>query len=188
MSHTVDKSLAVIYLFVKYPGKECGYLLIIVYVADIFAHAVEHLLNLDVSSAVERTLERADSRADSRICVCTRGRENSAGEGGVVTAAVLRLNDHAKVEKSCFLLCVLLVGAKDTQKVLRCSDVVVRLVQVKALSEIRAAVDRIGMRRDYRELCDYINALTYHIFKTRIVGVFVVGIERENAYRHFVHY
>ena len=51
-----------------------------------------------------------------------------------------------------------------------------------------SAIVCVRMCRDNGELCDYLNALSEHVLKARIVGVLVVGIKRENAGCHFIHY
>ena len=188
VSHTVDESRAVAKLLLENSCQHLAKLCLVVRVLHIFLDAVEHLLNLDVRTAVERALERADRACDSRIGVGARGRENSAGEGGVVTAAVLCLNDHTDVKQSCLFLGVLLGRAEHTKEVLRGADIVVRTVEVKASAVVVCAVVSVGMRRDDGELCDYLDALTEHILKACVIGVFVVGIERKHAGRHLVHY
>ena len=157
-------------------------------VLHICLDAVEHLLNLDVRTAVERSFERSDRARDSRIGIGARGREDSAGEGGVVTAAVLCLNDHADVKQSRLFLGVLLCRTEHTQKVLRRAEIVVRTVEIKASTVVVRAVVSVGMRRDDGELCDDLDALSEHILKACVIGVFVVGVERKHTGRHLVHY
>ena len=87
---------------------------------------------------------------------------------------MLCLYYHAEVEQLCFLLGVLLVGAKYTKEVLRRSYIVVRFVKVKALSEICAAVHCVRVSRDYRKLCDYLDTLAQHIVQRGVVGVLII--------------
>ena len=46
-----------------------------------------------------RALERADGGADGRIGIGARRGKGAAGEGGVVTAAVLCVKDKADIKK-----------------------------------------------------------------------------------------
>ena len=104
MTHSVYLAKSVARLAAKYLCKIVLYLAVVLGICNVRLDILKHLLYLNISTAVERSLERAYCCAYRGICICSRRGKNSTRECGVITAAVLCVNYHTKVKKLCFLV------------------------------------------------------------------------------------
>ena len=60
-------------------------------------------------------------------------------------------------------------------------------MKIEALAVEIGAVNTISVCGNNGKTGDYLNALTEHILKARIVGILVVSVERKHRHRHFIH-
>ena len=100
---------------------------------------------------------------------------------------MLGVKHETEVEQVRLVLGKALVRAQDAQKVLRRRQFGARVVYVQtAVAEV-VFVDRVGLTGDDGQPRRDFDALTEHVLKRRGVRILVVGVERENAGRNFVH-
>ncbi len=187
VAHTVDESATVAGLLVEDLQEVGRKLVVVAVIFDIGLNLVEHLLHLEVGTAVAGALEGADAAGDGGVGVRSRGGQHARGEGRAVTAAVLGVNDQAEVQEMRLGLGVLLVGTEHAQEVLGGGQVVVRIVQVEGLVEEGVAVDRIGLRSNDRQAGDDLDGLAEHVVQRHIIGVVVVGVQRDDRRLELVH-
>ena len=110
------------------------------------------------------------------------------GEGGVVTAAVLGVEDEGQVQDFGLELGILAVRPQDEQNVLRRGEVGLRVVDIQAVAVVIVAVGLVAVDRQKRKQGDELQTLPQHVFSRDIVGVFVIGIQREDTARQGVHH
>ena len=149
--------------------------------------AIKHALHLDIRTAVSGALERTNAARNGRIGVGARGGEHARCKGGAVTATVLCMHDQRHVQKSCFFFGVRGIGAQHTQEILRGGKPVHGIMDVQALVMERAAVDRIRLRSDHGQSCRDLHALAHHVIQRGIIGIGVIGIQRQHSRCHFIH-
>ena len=97
MTEAIDQTGFVKDLSVQKVTQILLYLSLICPVPDLFLHVREHLDDLDIGAAVTGPLEGAQSRRNGGVGVCTGGRDQVGGKGGVITAAVLCVKNQADV-------------------------------------------------------------------------------------------
>ena len=142
-----------------------------------------HLAYLVVRAAVTEALQGTDSCGDGGVDIRLRGGKHTRGKCGVVTAAVLCVEHHAKVEQLGFLVRELAILAQGIQNRLRRFVLRLERVEKHGLFIVMAALDLIGIRHDGRHTRNERDALAHVIFEREIVRVVIVGIERQNGSR-----
>ncbi len=108
-------------------------------------------------------------------------------EGGVVSAAVLRMEHQSNVKH---LRLQLRVGAGRTQhqqQILRHGKALLGISDKQRLILSEMAVRVIGIYRDQRQLGDQLQTLAQHISDRDIIRFGIVGIQRQNAALHGIH-
>ena len=157
-------------------------------VLDVRLYVLEHAADLDVRAAVLGAFERAERRRDAGIGVRTRGRHEARGERGVVTAAVLRVDDEREIEHAHFQIGVLAVYAQHVQDVGRGGKRRYGIVYEKAVA-VRTVIGvrLIAVYREHGERGYEPQALTQNVVERKVVRLGVVSVEREHRTRHGVH-
>ena len=64
---------------------------------------------------------------------------------------MLGVKNKAKIEKLCLILGERAVRTHNTEKILRCREMILWIVYIKTLAMEIAAVVRVSLRRDYRK-------------------------------------
>ena len=90
---------------------------------------------------------------------------------------MLGLEHQAKVKQVRFFFGKILMRAQHAQKVLRGGQLGTGIVQVQTAVVEIVFVDRVSVSRDNGQTGGYLNALTQHVVKRGVVGVFVVCVE-----------
>ena len=112
--------------------------------------------------------------------------DDEVGEGGVVTAAVLGVQDQQHVQRAGVQLRV--VGALEhVEEVLRQRQARLGVADMQRTATVVVAVhiERVGDGR--RELGDELDALAHQVLARDAVGILVEGIELQHAAREDVH-
>ena len=104
MSHTINQTRTIASFFLQNLGDEIGNFAPIAPVLDVFLDAVQHLNDLDICTAVTRTLQGIDGSGISCIRVSTRRSCNSASKGRVIPAAMFCMNGKHNIQQLCFFL------------------------------------------------------------------------------------
>ena len=110
------------------------------------------------------------------------------GEGGVVAAAVLRVQHQAQVQNVGLQRGVLAVRSQQGQNVLRGGQVRPGGVDVKAVAVLVVVVGLVGVHRDEREDGNEVDALTHHVGQGDVVRLVVVAGHGQNAAGQGVHH
>lgn len=63
----------------------------------LFLHILKHLNNLNVGAAVAWTFQGADGCCNGRIGICQGGCDNMGGKGGIISAAMLHMQNKCNV-------------------------------------------------------------------------------------------
>ena len=186
MADAIDESRLVVGLLVE-QAVEIGVDLVDVFpIADVLLEVVEHIDHLDVGASMERALERSYACGDARIGVGAGRRGDAHGERGVVTSAMLRLDDEQQVEHARVELGVVFV-LDHIEKVLGDGLPLQRMAYVEAASLHRVAVDVVGVGDDGGKLGDELYRLPHEVVARDVVGVGVVGVHLQHATRQNVH-
>ena len=90
---------------------------------------------------------------------------------------MLGVKNKAKIEKLCLILSERAVRTHNTEKILRCREMILWIVYIKTLAMEIAAVVRVSLRRDYRKACEQLDRLAEHIFEARFVRIFVISVQ-----------
>ena len=110
------------------------------------------------------------------------------GKGGVVAAAVVRVEDEGNVQHPGLQLGVGAVRPQNAQDVLRRGELGVRLVDEQALAVVIVAVGLVAVHRQQGEQGDQLHGLPQHVGDGNIFRVLVIGIEGEHAAGQGVHH
>ena len=156
-------------------------------VGDVQADVLHHFHDLDVGTAVLGAFQGGHSRRDGGIGVGTGGGDDTGGEGGIVAAAVLHVENQRRVQDLRFRGGVFFVGAKHHQKIFRCGKGGVRPVNDHAVHIFIVVVGMVSVNGQQREFGDQLDALPEGIADAGVDGALVVGRQRQNAPGHGVH-
>ena len=151
------------------------------------ADVLHHFHDLDVGAAVLGTLQGGHGRRDGGIGVGARRGDDPGGEGGIVAAAVLHVENQRRVQDLCLRGGVFFVGAEHHQKVFRCGKGRVRPVNDHAVHIFIVIVGVVSVNGQQRELGNQLDALPEGIADAGVDGAFVIGRQGENAPGHGVH-
>ena len=187
VAHSVDQSLMIKDFAVEHLREVRFHLLPVGRVFHVRADVVHHLHDLDVRAAVFRPFQRGKRGRHRRVRVGARRRDDACREGGVVSAAVLHVEDQRRVERLRLDLGVAAVRAEHPEEVLRGGELRIRMMDVHALVFVVMVVGVVAVRRDHREDRDQPDGLADVVPDRVDFGVLVVGRERQDASRHRVH-
>ena len=110
------------------------------------------------------------------------------GKAGVVTAAVLHVQDQGDIQDLRLQRRIAAVRAQNVQNILRGGQFGLGLVYVQALSVMVVTVCLIAVDRQHREKGDQLQTLSEYVRQGRVVRPVVVGVEREHASGKRVHH
>ena len=156
-------------------------------VLDILHNVLHHPLHLLVGTAVERAFHGAEGCGNGGVGVGLGRCDHMVCESGVVTAAVLCVENKRNVKDRCLQLGVLGVGADHTQEVCRSPDLGGRSVEEKALAVVVVGLCLVAVGYHGGEPGYKLDALAKHIVYGNIVGIGVVGVAYQHAPGQFVH-
>ena len=111
VAHAVDQALLVEGLAVDDAGQVVVHGGFVGGVGDVGADVVHHLHDLDVGTAVLGAFQAGKRRRNDRVGIRPGGADHAGGEGGVVAAAMLHMQQQGDVQHVGFQLGVFLVGA-----------------------------------------------------------------------------
>ena len=110
------------------------------------------------------------------------------GEGGVVSAAVLRVEHQGEVQDLSLQLGILAVRPQAVKDIFRGGKVRLRHMDKQALAVVVMAVGLVAVNRNQREQGDKLQALAQHVGNADVVGVFIIGIQGQHAAGQGVHH
>ena len=123
----------------------------------------------------------------ARVGIGARGGEHPGREGGVVAAAVLRVEHQAEIQQPRLLLGISRVGPQRVQDGLRRGQTGDIGVEIHAFPVVMAALDLVGIGHDGGQAGDKLNRLPQHVFHGQIVGQVVIGIQGQHRAGQLVH-
>ena len=135
---------------------------------------------------MKRTFQRTDAGSNARVSVGAAGRRNADGEGGVVTTAMLSLNDEQEVKHSRVKLRKVLV-LEHVEEVLRYGHVLSGMAYVQRTSLHAVTIDVVSVGYDGGETRYKFHSLTHKIVARKVVGRGVESIHLKHAARKDVH-
>ena len=109
------------------------------------------------------------------------------GKGGVVAAAVLRVEHEADIQNVGLPEGVGGVGAEQREDVLRCGELRTGGMDEEGIP-LLVVIGLIAVDGVEREGGDKLHTLPHHIGQTDVVGFVVIGCDGENAFGQGVHH
>ena len=180
MTHSIDQAGMIAHFFAYNSSKVILHLRVALPILHILHQVAHHHHDAMIGAAVTRPLERTDGSGNRRIDVCPRGGQNAGRKGGVIAAAVFRVNHHAQVEKLCLLVGKLPVRTDRVEDSFRCGMLRIERMEEHALFVVMAALDLIGIRHDGRQAGDELHRLTHIVFQRNIIRIVVIGIQSKD--------
>ena len=187
MAHTVDQALAVECFAVEQLFQVGFQFFVILLIVQIFADVLHHLHHHQVGAAVARAFEGAQRRRHSRVGVCAGGSDHAGGEGRVVAAAVLRVEQQGNIQHAGFQLGIFHIRAQHPQEVFCRGERRIRAVDIHALVVFVVVIGVVAVHRQHGEDACQLDALAQHIGDGKVCSLGVVGGQRQHAARHGVH-
>ena len=118
MTDAIDEALTVKGFAVQNLGQIISDFIIILPVGNMFFDIFEHLLNLQIGTAVLWPFQGTEGGCDRRVSIGTCGSDNMGSESGVITTAVFCVDDQCDIKYLGFKLCILAVWTKQTENIL----------------------------------------------------------------------
>ena len=187
VAEAVDQSCIVIVVMVQDPVHDIQDLVPVVRIADVGNDLVHHLGHGDVGAAVLGAFERADRAADGGIDIRAGGAHDDVGEGGVVAAAVVRVDDQDAVQEVGLSLGELAVRPEHVEDVLRYGVFRTGIMDDQGLAVELMDLGLVAVAGDGRELGDQIDALAEHLIGIDLVRIIVIVIELQGSRHESVH-
>jgi len=187
VSHAVDQPRAVARLAGQQLPQVRGDLLVVAAVLHGGLHPLEHLHNLDVRTAVARPLQTADGRGNGRVGIRPRRGEHTAGERGIVAAAMLGVQNQADVQQLRLLAGEAAVEAHRGKDVFGKRHPVDRRMKKQALVVVIALFHLIGVDHNRRNARNQFNGLPDDVFQRHILRQLVVAVQRQHAAGQLIH-
>ncbi len=149
---------------------------------------VHHVDNADVGAAVAESLQGAECCSNGRVGVRAGGGYDVGRERGVVTTAVLCVDDEGGVQNLGLQGAEVSVQTQHVENVFRRGVVVLGRMDEERVSVVVVFVGLIAVDRQLREQGYELKALPEDIVHGGVVRVTVVGVEREDAAGQGVHH
>ena len=146
----------------------------------------DHVVYTDIGTAMLRTFQRTDACGNRGVGVGTGRRGHAHGKGGVVTAAMLCLQDEQQVERAGIKRRVV-VAQQHVQEVLGQRIVLFRVTDVERAALCLVAQHVVGIGNDGGELRSQLYALAHQVVARNVIGRRVVGVEFKHAAGQYVH-
>ena len=108
------------------------------------------------------------------------------GEGGVVAAAVVCVEDQGHVQRPGLQLRVAAVLPQHPQKVLCGGQLRLGHVDEKAVA-LAVPPGLVGVDGQHRHVAHQLETLTQHVFQADVIGLVVIAEQGQNAPLHGVH-
>ena len=156
-------------------------------VGHVRPHIVHHLHDLDVGAAVLGAFQAAKRRGHHRVGVRPGGGHYAGGEGGVVAAAVLHVQQQRDVQHVGFQVGVLPVGAQHLEQVFGGGKLRPGTVDVHAAVALIIMVGMVAVDRQHGEHADELDALFQLGLQVGFADVVVIAGQREHAAGQRVH-
>ena len=187
MAESVDQSGIVKIVLVEDPLHNITDEVFIAGVAGVGDDLLHHLVDADIGTAVLRALQRADRTADCGIQICAGRTDDDIGEGGVISAAVVRMDHEDRIEDRGLLLRELSVGPEHVENIL--GDRVIRpgVVDDQRLPVKVMHLGKIGIASDGRDLGHQIDPLEQCLIGILGIRILCVIIEGDRAGLQLVH-
>ena len=186
VAQAVDQAAAVEGILVQDPGEIVRHAALVIPVPHVLLHVVHHGHHLAVGAAVAGTLQRGHGRGDGRIGICSGGGDHMVGEGGVVAAAVVRVEDQGHVQGPGLQIGVAAVLPQHPQEVLRGGQLRLGHVDKQALP-LTEPPGLIGVDGQHGHIAHQLQALAQHILQPDVVGLVIIAEQRQDAPLHGVH-
>ena len=186
MTHTVDEAAVVKGLLGKDLLEVGARLVGVGPVVQMALDILDHLNDLDVCAAVPGAFQGREGRSNGGVGVRPGGSDHAGGEGRVVAAAVLHVEDEGDVQGLGLQLRVLHVMPQHPQNIFCRGEVRVRAVDVHAVVVLIVVVGVVAVHGQHGELGNEAHALADGIGQIAVDLVIVAG-QGEDAAGHGVH-
>ena len=187
MSHTVDQTGAVVCLLPQDLGEIVGYLTLVFPVCHVRLDVVQHLDDLDVCAAVTGSLEGVDGGSICRKGICAGRGRHTAGKGGVVSAAVVRVERQQGIQQLCLCLGVGTVVPNQRQDGFCGVFLRAERVHDKAGIVVLMPLCLVCAVHENGHLCDQIQGDGHLVLNGGILCHIGIGIEGQDASRQLIH-
>ena len=187
MSHTVYQSGSVKGFFVQNADQIIADCLLICIVRTMLLQILKHLHNLQVGTAVFRSLQRRHGCRHCRIGIRSGGSHHMIGKGTVITAAMLCMKHQRHIQNLCFQFRIHAVLAEHVQNAFRGGQPFLRRANHQRLIQVKMAVCIIRIHCHHGHLRNQLQRLTQYIGNRDVIRVLIIGIKKHNTLLQGVH-
>ena len=156
-------------VFVQNAGDDIAKGILVCRVVCIRYDLAHHFCDRDVGAAVLGALEGSDGGAERGVEICACGTDHDVGEGGVVTAAVIRVDQQDRVKEICLVIRELSVRAQHIEDILRNRVLPARIVDDQRIAVEGMYLGVVGVAAQGRELGDQVDSLEQVLIDIRLV-------------------
>ena len=187
MSHAVDQALLVEGLPVHDLAQILPHGILVGGIRHMGADIVHHVHDLDVGAAVLGPLQTGKCRRNNRVGVRPRGSHHTGGEGGVVAAAVLHVQQQGNIQHVGLQIGVLPVGTQHLEQVLGGGKLGPRPVNVHAAVALIVMVGMVSVDRQHGENTDQLDALLQLGLQIALADIVVIAGQGQHTAGQGIH-
>ena len=155
MPHSIDQPRVIKRLTVKNLVQIGADFILIVPVMNVLLDVLKHLQNLQVCTAVLRSLQGAQGSRHRGIAVRSCRRYHMRRKGRVVAAAVLGMQNQCRIEYLCLQLCILTVRMQHLKQIFSERKLRLRVPDDKVLPQMIMSVRVVAVHGQKRHLRDH---------------------------------
>ena len=187
MAEAIDQAAVVIIVLIQDPFDDRLELVLVRRVIRIRDDLAHHACHRDIRPAMLGPFERADRSTEGGIEVCSGGSHNDVCEGGVVTAAVIRVDQKDRVKQVRLHVCERAVGTEHIQDIFRHGILGTGIMDDQGAPVKGMDLGIVGIAAQGRELCDQVDPLEEILIDVCLIRIIIIVVERENSGLELVH-
>ena len=187
VAHAVDQAGAVEPLFMQQALQVVPDGVLVAPVGQSGFHVLEHPRHLDVGAAVAGAFQAGQCGGHAAVGIGAAAGDHMGGEGGVVAAAVLRVEHQAQVQDMGLQRRVAGVGPQQREEIFRRGKLRLRCVDIQALA-LFIGIGLVAVHRQQRRDGQQVDALAHHVGQRDVVrGAVVAGHGQDTAGKRVHH-
>ena len=163
------------------------YLLVVLIIFHMCADIIHHFHDHQICSAMPGSLQRTECRCNRRICIWTWRRDDTRRKCGIVSAAMLHMQDQCNLKHFRFQMVELFVRTQHSQEIFSGGKWRIRAVNVHASIFVIMVVCVISIYRQHRKNADQHHTLAQYIVQLKNRSILIIRCKRQHTFRHGIH-